>query len=91
MNALLNAYRKQYEALQEAGVSMETYSAEHEELEHLVLRERAVVWADQEAEESVQEEGHAADSTFSVSSAPSLQPLLAFSHLVSHQNTPCSE
>ncbi|XP_062381062.1 kinesin-like protein KIF18A isoform X2 [Sardina pilchardus] len=88
VTALLNAYRKQYEALQEAGIAMETYSAERDELEHLVQRERGVVWADQEAEESVLGEGHPTDSAST--SATCLQPLLAFSRLISHQNTPCS-
>src|SRR4029434_736517 len=69
----------------EAGVAMETYSAEHDELEHLVQRERGVVWADQSAEESGQEEVHTTDP------ASCLQPLMAFSHLISHKNTPCSE
>ncbi|KAL2076650.1 hypothetical protein ACEWY4_027753 [Coilia grayii] len=81
--ALLTAYRKQYEALQEAGIAMETHSAGREELEHLVLRERGVVWADQEAEESIQEPPTDGPSSY-------LQPMLAFSRLISHQNTPCS-
>ncbi|XP_012674901.1 kinesin-like protein KIF18A isoform X1 [Clupea harengus] len=84
VSALLTAYRKQNAALQEAGVAMETYSAEHDELEHLVQRERGVVWADQSAEESGQEEVHTTDP------ASCLQPLMAFSHLISHKNTPCS-
>ncbi|XP_076148025.1 kinesin-like protein KIF18A isoform X2 [Alosa pseudoharengus] len=88
VTTLLNAYRKQYEALQEAGVAMETYSAERDELEHLVQRERGVVWADQEVEDCGQGEGHPADPAST--SATCLQPLLAFSHLISHQNTPCS-
>ncbi|XP_041930563.1 LOW QUALITY PROTEIN: kinesin-like protein KIF18A [Alosa sapidissima] len=88
VTTLLNAYRKQYEALQEAGVAMETYSAERDELEHLVQRERGVVWADQEVEDCGQGEGHPADPAST--SATCLQPLLAFSHLISHQHTPCS-
>ncbi|KAG5263843.1 hypothetical protein AALO_G00269220 [Alosa alosa] len=88
VTTLLNAYRKQYEALQEAGVAMETYSAERDELEHLVQRERGVAWADQEVEDCGQGEGHPADPAST--SATCLQPLLAFSHLISHQHTPCS-
>ncbi|XP_063045547.1 kinesin-like protein KIF18A isoform X2 [Engraulis encrasicolus] len=94
VSALLAAYRKQYLALQEAGVSTDTQEAEREELEHLVQRERGVVWADQEGggeesmmQESVLPEPHAPNAT---ATTTCLQPLLAFSRLVSHQHTPCS-
>uniref|UniRef100_A0AAY4BVE3 Kinesin-like protein n=1 Tax=Denticeps clupeoides TaxID=299321 RepID=A0AAY4BVE3_9TELE len=84
VNALLPAYRRQYAALQDAGGPMDTYAAERERLEHLVLRERGVAWADQDGAEGQEGETLVPDPAH-------LQPLLSFSHLVLHQSTPCSE
>uniref|UniRef100_A0A8C7FIC4 Kinesin-like protein n=1 Tax=Oncorhynchus kisutch TaxID=8019 RepID=A0A8C7FIC4_ONCKI len=62
--------------------------AENQDLEHLVLRERGVVWADQEkAGEQKDEETQAEGSRL----RPELVPILSFSHLICpHQNSPCS-
>ncbi|KAG1954053.1 kinesin-like protein KIF18A [Pimephales promelas] len=79
VNALLSTCRRQHLALKAASVA--TDDAEWEELERLVHRERGVVWADQEKAED-RDDGDK-ESTH-------LQPILSFSHLVSHQNTPCS-
>ncbi|XP_052416724.1 kinesin-like protein KIF18A [Carassius gibelio] len=79
VNALLSTCRRQHLALKAASIA--TDDAEWEELERLVNRERGVVWADQEKAEDRDDGG--TESTH-------LQPLLSFSHLVSHQSTPCS-
>ncbi|KAG7315129.1 hypothetical protein KOW79_021217 [Hemibagrus wyckioides] len=81
VHALLPAYRRQRLALKAAGMS--TDDTEQEELEHLVQRERGVVWADQENAEEKAEQNECTEHT-------SLQPFLSFSHLITHQNTPCS-
>lgn len=82
LHALLPAYRRLRLALKAAG--MATDNTEQEELEHLVQRERGVVWADQEnMEEKVKPDEFPENSC--------LQPILSFSHLITHQNTPCSE
>uniref|UniRef100_A0A674AN23 Kinesin-like protein n=1 Tax=Salmo trutta TaxID=8032 RepID=A0A674AN23_SALTR len=62
--------------------------AENQDLEHLVLRERGVVWADQEkAGQQKDEETQAEGSRL----RPELAPILSFSHLICpHQNSPCS-
>lgn len=82
VHTLLPAYRRQRLALQAAGIS--TDDTEQEELDHLVRRERAVVWADQENTEGNAEPNGCTENTC-------LQPILSFSHLITHQNTPCSE
>ncbi|XP_077084784.1 kinesin-like protein KIF18A [Siphateles boraxobius] len=79
VNALLSTCRQQHLALKAASIA--TDDAEWEELERLVHRERGVVWADQEKAEERDDGG---------SESTHLQPILSFSHLVSHQNTPCS-
>lgn len=82
VHALLPAYRRQRLALKAAGMS--TDDAEQEELEHLVQRERGVVWADQENPEVKAKPDQCIDNH-------SLQPILSFSHLITDQSTPCSE
>lgn len=81
VHTLLPAYRRQRLALQAAGIS--TDDTVQEELDHLVRRERAVVWADQENTEENAEPTGCTENTC-------LQPILSFSHLIIHQNTPCS-
>uniref|UniRef100_A0A671MFF9 Kinesin-like protein n=1 Tax=Sinocyclocheilus anshuiensis TaxID=1608454 RepID=A0A671MFF9_9TELE len=80
VNALLSTCRRQHLALKAASIA--TDDAEWEELERLVYRERGVVWADQEKAEDRDDGG---------TGSTHLQPILSFSHLVSHQSTPCSE
>ncbi len=80
VNALLSTCRRQHLALKAASIT--TDDAEWEELERLVHRERGVVWADQEKAEDRDDGG---------TGSTHLQPILSFSHLVSHQSTPCSE
>uniref|UniRef100_A0A672MK98 Kinesin-like protein n=1 Tax=Sinocyclocheilus grahami TaxID=75366 RepID=A0A672MK98_SINGR len=79
VNALLSTCRQQHLALKAASIA--TDDAEWEELERLVYRERGVVWADQEKAEDRDDGG---------TGSTHLQPILSFSHLVSHQSTPCS-
>ncbi|XP_066513217.1 kinesin-like protein KIF18A isoform X1 [Hoplias malabaricus] len=80
VHALLPSYQKQYLALKSAGIATANDESVHEELEQLVQRERGVVWADQENPE-------VRDRT---NDRTSLQPFLSFSHLLTHQSTPCS-
>ena len=86
VNILLPAYSRHYSALHRAGQVTAADEMENHELEHLVLRERGVAWADQEGEGLVEESqvphevGHS-----------ELAPVLSFSHLLYHQNSPCSK
>ncbi|XP_072527593.1 kinesin-like protein KIF18A [Salminus brasiliensis] len=83
LHALLPAYHRQYLTLKAAGVATAMDEVVQEELEHLVQRERGVVWADQENTEMRKEPDRGTKNT-------SLQPILSFSHLITHQSTPCS-
>uniref|UniRef100_A0A8C9Y044 Kinesin-like protein n=1 Tax=Sander lucioperca TaxID=283035 RepID=A0A8C9Y044_SANLU len=80
VNLLLPAYSRHYSALQVAGQVTAADEMENYELEHLVLRERGVVWADQEESQETNEVGRS-----------ELAPVLSFSHLLYHQSSPCSK
>ncbi|XP_073762378.1 kinesin-like protein KIF18A isoform X1 [Danio rerio] len=80
VNALLSTCRRQHLALK--AMSADGDGSEWEELERLVHRERAVVWADQEKAEDKRDDSGIGSTH--------LRPILSFSHLVSHQSTPCS-
>uniref|UniRef100_A0A8C7GW26 Kinesin-like protein n=1 Tax=Oncorhynchus kisutch TaxID=8019 RepID=A0A8C7GW26_ONCKI len=88
VDMLLPAYSRQYWTLRGSGLVTAADEAENQDLEHLVLRERGVVWADQEkAGEQKDEETQAEGSRL----RPELVPILSFSHLICpHQNSPCS-
>ncbi|CAL9701581.1 unnamed protein product [Knipowitschia caucasica] len=96
MNILLPAYSRHHSSLCEAGFSTKTDQDESAELEHLALRERAVVWADQGgAELTLKLEGNGGKSkvinkTEAVDLRSELAPFLSFSHLHYHQSSPCS-
>ncbi|XP_020794532.1 kinesin-like protein KIF18A isoform X1 [Boleophthalmus pectinirostris] len=96
MNILLPAYSRHHSSLCKAGLSTKTDHEETAELEHLVLRERGVVWADQEgAELTLKLEGNGTESkdrneTEAVGLDSELAPFLSFSHLHYHQSSPCS-
>ncbi|XP_045887817.1 kinesin-like protein KIF18A [Micropterus dolomieu] len=93
VNILLPAYSRHYSALRGAGLVTAADEMENHELEHLVLRERGVVWADQEAVgqqlkgEGIGEESNEAGR---VGLCSELAPVLSFSHLLYHQSSPCS-
>lgn len=88
VHMLLPAYSRQYWTLRGLGLVTAADEAENQDLEHLVLRERGVVWADQEkAGEQKDEETQAEGSRL----RPELAPILSFSHRICpHQNSPCS-
>lgn len=94
VNILLPAYSRHYSALRGAGLVTAADEMENHELEHLVLRERGVVWADQEAVgqqlkgEGIGEESNEAGR---VGLCSELAPVLSFSHLLYHQSSPCSK
>lgn len=97
MNILLPAYSRQFSALRGAGLVTAADEMENHELEHLVLRERGVVWADQEgAELQLKGEGIGVESqeinhAGNVGLCSELAPVLSFSHLLYHQSSPCSK
>uniref|UniRef100_A0A3Q3RHS6 Kinesin-like protein n=1 Tax=Mastacembelus armatus TaxID=205130 RepID=A0A3Q3RHS6_9TELE len=82
VNILLAAYSRHCSALRGAGLVTEADERENHELEHLVLRERGVVWADQE---------RATNKTGNTGLSNDLAPFLSFSHLLYHQSSPCSK
>lgn len=92
LNILLPAYSRSYAALSRAGLITATDETENQELENLVLRERAVVWADQEGSaqplgsDKTREERHETGSA-----GLELAPILSFSQLLYHSNSPCSK
>nr|XP_015194131.1 PREDICTED: kinesin-like protein KIF18A [Lepisosteus oculatus] len=81
LHVLLPAFRRQFQALREAGLAGPAGEAEFRELEQLVQREKGVAWADQSAAE---EPGRGAPGREELAS------VLSFSLLTCHQNTPCS-
>ncbi|XP_035538141.1 kinesin-like protein KIF18A isoform X2 [Morone saxatilis] len=96
VNVLLPAYSRKYSALRGAGLVTAADEMENHELEHLVLRERGVVWADQEGVgqqlkgEGIQEESRETNEAGSAGLRSELAPVLSFSHLLYHQSSPCS-
>uniref|UniRef100_UPI0037E98CE0 kinesin-like protein KIF18A n=1 Tax=Semicossyphus pulcher TaxID=241346 RepID=UPI0037E98CE0 len=98
VNILLPAYSRHYSALCGAALATAADEMENHELEHLVLRERGVVWADQEgAGQQLKGEGIGVESKMeetnevgSVGLRSELAPVLSFSHLLYHQSSPCS-
>ncbi|XP_023140048.2 kinesin-like protein KIF18A isoform X2 [Amphiprion ocellaris] len=96
VNILLPAYSRHYSALRGAGLATGADEMENHELEHLVLRERGVVWADQEGVgQQPKGEGIGVDSqktneTGNLGLRSELASVLSFSHLHYHQSSPCS-
>ncbi|CAJ1049776.1 kinesin-like protein KIF18A [Xyrichtys novacula] len=91
VNILLPAFSRHYSVLSGAGLATSTDEVENHELEHLVLRERGVVWADQEGvgqQPKGEEIGEESQETNSAGSE--LAPALSFSHLLYHESSPCS-
>ncbi|NXU73630.1 KI18A protein, partial [Oreotrochilus melanogaster] len=78
LNTLLPVLRKQHQALKEAGLTNSLSEIEYGEIEHLIQRQKSVVWADQ-TEEKEQNQSNELD----------LSALCAFPQLVSRLNTPC--
>lgn len=92
MNILLPAYSRHYNARCGAGLVTAADELENHELEHLVLRERGVVWADQEGAGQLLLTGGKTQAINGVGSAGlncELAPVLSFSHLLYHQSSPC--
>ncbi|XP_074471706.1 kinesin-like protein KIF18A isoform X1 [Sebastes fasciatus] len=93
VDILLPAYTRHYAAMRSTGQVTAADEMENHELEHLVLRERGVVWADQEGvRQQLKAEGNGQESqeTNEVGCSE-LAPVLSFSHLLYHQSSPSSE
>lgn len=94
VNILLPAYSRHYSSLSGLGLDTKMDREVNAELEHLVLRERGVAWADQEGVEltlKVEGNGNEAKRTNDTEGCRSeLAPFLAFSQLHYHQSSPCS-
>lgn len=97
VNILLPAYSRNYTALRGAGLITVADEMENHELENLVLRERAVVWADQEGlgqqlkGDRSGEESQETNEAGSAGLRSELAPVLSFSHLLYHSSSPCSK
>lgn len=97
VNILLPAYSQHYSALRGAGLTTEADETDNQELEHLVLRERGVVWADQEGAGPQQKgggicvESQETNEAGKIGLRSELAPVLSFTHLQYHQNSPCSK
>ncbi|XP_074522413.1 kinesin-like protein KIF18A [Halichoeres trimaculatus] len=96
VNILLPAFSRHYTALSGARLVTAADEMENHALEHLVLRERGVAWADQEGvdqqlkSEGIGEESQETNEVGSVGLRGDLAPVLSFSHLLYHQSSPCS-
>ncbi|XP_060117301.1 kinesin-like protein KIF18A [Heteronotia binoei] len=78
LSASLPVLRKQYIALQNAGLTNCVIEDDFKELEQLIQREKAVVWADQMVKEEPKQNVQ-----------PLMSALMAFPQLESNQSTPC--
>uniref|UniRef100_A0A8C2WG71 Kinesin-like protein n=1 Tax=Cyclopterus lumpus TaxID=8103 RepID=A0A8C2WG71_CYCLU len=84
-------YSRHYSTLRGAGSVTAADEMENHDLEHLVLRERGVVWADQEGVgQQLKGVGIGKQETNEVDRSE-LAPVLSFSHLLYHQSSPCSK
>ncbi|AWP01481.1 putative kinesin-like protein KIF18A [Scophthalmus maximus] len=96
LDILLPEYSRHYSALHGAGLVTGADERENYELEHLVLRERGVVWADQEGAgqqmkgEGIGMESQKTNEVGGIGLHSELAPVLSFSHLLYHQSSPCS-
>ncbi|XP_024152001.1 kinesin-like protein KIF18A [Oryzias melastigma] len=95
VNILLPAFSRHYALLHEKGLATEKDEMDNHELEPLVLRERGVVWADQEGLEQQRKgernlESQETNEAESAGLRSELAPILTFSHLQYHQSSPCS-
>ncbi|XP_062951415.1 kinesin-like protein KIF18A [Cynocephalus volans] len=77
LNALLPALRKQYCTLKEAGLSNAAFESDFKEIEHLVERKKAVLWADQTSEHPKQND------------LPGISALMTFPQLGTVQSNLC--
>lgn len=97
VNILLPAYSRHFSTLCGAGQVTAADEMENHELEHLVLRERGVVWADQGGVghelkgEGIGVESQKTNEAGSIGLHSELAPVLSFSHLLYHQSSPCSK
>lgn len=90
LNIMLPAYNQFYESSHTAGLVTAADVTNYHELRNLVLREKAVVWADQEA---LQPKGVGTEEESQERNAGGsgeLAPILSFSHLLYHTSSPCS-
>ncbi|KAL6112995.1 kif18a [Pungitius sinensis] len=92
VNILLPAYSRHYSALRGAGKVTPADEMENHELEHVVLRERGVVWADQEGMGDQLKGAGIGMGPLKANEVDrsELAPVLFFSNLLYHQNSPCS-
>ncbi|XP_029354404.1 kinesin-like protein KIF18A isoform X2 [Echeneis naucrates] len=96
VNILLPAYSRHYAAMRGAGLITAADEMENHELQHVVLRERGVVWADQEEVGQLLNgggtgvESQTTNVAGNIEARSELAPLLSFSHLLYHQSSPCS-
>uniref|UniRef100_A0A096LY55 Kinesin-like protein n=1 Tax=Poecilia formosa TaxID=48698 RepID=A0A096LY55_POEFO len=97
LNILLPAYSRQYAALHGVGLVSLADEMENQDLEHVVLRERGVVWADQEGTGQQVKTEEIGDDSLETCGArkvrlhSELAPVLSFSHLHYHQSSPCTQ
>lgn len=95
LSIVLPAYSRCYTSSHAAGLVSAADVTDYHELKNLVLREKAVVWADQEARQpegvGTGEESQERDAGGSSQHGGELAPILSFSHLLYHTSSPCSE
>lgn len=94
LNIMLPAYSRCYTSSHGAGLVSPADVTDYQEVKNLVLREKAVVWADQEAHQPegvrTEEESQERDAGGSGQHGGNLAPMLSFSHLLYHTSSPCS-
>ncbi|XP_061886760.1 kinesin-like protein KIF18A isoform X1 [Entelurus aequoreus] len=96
VNVLLPAYGRLYTATCDAGLVTAHDKEKNHELEQLVLRERGVVWADQEGAGQDVKSSSTGQTTQETKGQGNLEfcgelaPVLSFSQLLYHQSSPCS-
>lgn len=89
LNITLPAFRLYHTSMSAAGLG--PAASDYQELESLVLREKAVVWADQEPHQLRSVGGEEAPQEKKAEGGGELAPILSFSHLQYHTSSPCSK
>lgn len=95
LSIVLPAYSRCYASSHAAGLLSPADVTDCHEVKNLVLREKAVVWADQEAQQpegvGTEEESQEMDAGGGGQHGGELAPMMSFSHLLYHTSSPCSK
>lgn len=91
LNITLPTFSFYHTSMSAAGLCSDGNVSAYQELESLVLREKAVVWADQEPQQLNGVGTEEAAREKEAGGGGEMAPILSFSHLHYHTSSPCSK